>query len=60
MGKAPKMTPQHRLVVMIDLFTIKAIEFQNFGKPGADGYNLLEVCCRNDIFFFAVNVNRKF
>jgi hypothetical protein len=48
MGKAPKMTPQHQLVVPIDLITIKEIEFQNFGKPGADGYDyLLEVCCRD-------------
>jgi hypothetical protein len=47
MGKAPKMTPQHQLVVMIDLFTIKEIEFQNLSRPGADGNDLLEVCCRD-------------
>jgi hypothetical protein len=32
----PKMNPQERLVVLIDLITIKVIEFQNFGEPGAD------------------------
>jgi hypothetical protein len=45
------MTPQKRLVVMIDIITIKAIEFQNVVKPGADGYGLLEVGCRNDWIF---------
>jgi hypothetical protein len=30
------MTPQERLVVLIELFNIKVIEFQNFGEPGAD------------------------
>jgi hypothetical protein len=51
------MAPQKRLFVLIDIINIKAIEFQNFVKPGADGYGLLEVGCRNDIFFFAINVN---
>jgi hypothetical protein len=41
------MTPQERLVVLIDLITIKVIEFQNFGDPGADRYDFLEVCCRD-------------
>ena len=30
------MTPQERLIVLIDIITIKAIEFQNFGDLGAD------------------------
>jgi hypothetical protein len=54
------MTPQNRLVVLINLITIKAIEFQNVVKPGADGYGLLEAGCRNDIFFFARTVNWAF
>ena len=42
------MTPLERLVVLIDLIiTIKAIEFQNFGKPGVHRYGFLEVCCRD-------------
>ena len=35
------------MVVIIDLNTTKVIKFQNFGEPGADGYDLLEVCCRD-------------
>jgi hypothetical protein len=35
------MTPQKRWVVLIGLITIKFIKFQNFGKPGADWFNLL-------------------
>jgi hypothetical protein len=30
------MTPLERLVVLIDFITIKVIEFQKFGEPGAD------------------------
>jgi hypothetical protein len=30
------MPPQARLVVLIDVITIKVVEFQNFGGPGAD------------------------
>jgi hypothetical protein len=41
------MTPQKRWVVLIDLITTKVIKFQNFVKSGADGYVLLEVCCRD-------------
>jgi len=41
------MTPQKRLVVIIDLITTKVIKFQNFSEPGADGYVLLEVCRRD-------------
>jgi hypothetical protein len=38
------MTPQERLVVLIDIITIKVIEFQNFGGPGGNLYDLLKVC----------------
>jgi hypothetical protein len=44
MGKTPKMTPQEGLVVIIDLITIKVIEFQNFGDPDGNLYDLLKVC----------------
>jgi hypothetical protein len=30
------MTPQERVVVLIDLIIIKIIEFQNIGEPDAD------------------------
>ena len=41
------MTPQKRWVVLIELITIKVIEFQNFGEPGADRLDFLEGCCRD-------------
>jgi len=37
------MTPQERLIVLIDLITIKVIGFQNFGEPGADRYDFQEL-----------------
>ena len=38
------MTPQERWVVLIELITIKVIEFQNLGEPGAYYSSILVDC----------------
>ena len=55
MNIAPKMTPQEGLVVLIELSTTKCIEFQNLGQQGVNGYDFLEVGCRD---FFKADLLR--
>ena len=45
------MTPQKRLVELTNLITTKVIKFQNFADPGADCYDLMEVCSRDSDFY---------
>jgi hypothetical protein len=50
------MTPQQRLVVLIDLITIKVIEFQNFAGFGADRSDLLKFVAGIGINWVELNI----